>query len=73
MLIMPSNERQAERAWLAERERSSGRDNTRLAEIADMYEKAFTMAIENGFVQDAATAKELSWQARTFIQILFDE
>ncbi|ELR13786.1 GAF domain containing serine/threonine kinase [Acanthamoeba castellanii str. Neff] len=54
---------EAERAWLAERERSSGRDNTRLAEIVDMYEKAFTMAIENGFVQDAATAKELSWQA----------
>jgi hypothetical protein len=29
-----------------------------------MYEGAFAMAIENGFVQDAALAKELSWQVR---------
>jgi hypothetical protein len=27
-----------------------------------MYERSFTMALENGFIQDAALAKELSWQ-----------
>lgn len=39
-----------------------GRESSRLAELLEMYEKAFAHAIQNGFVQDAALAKELSWQ-----------
>jgi hypothetical protein len=53
---------QAERAWLAERNSTRGRSTGRVPEIMVMYERAFAMAIENGFVQDAALAKELSWQ-----------
>lgn len=53
---------QAERAWLAERNSTRGRSTERVPEIMVMFERAFAMAIENGFVQDAALAKELSWQ-----------
>jgi hypothetical protein len=27
-----------------------------------MFDKAFLLALENGFMQDAALAKELSWK-----------
>jgi hypothetical protein len=31
-------------------------------EIVGMFDKAFLLALENRFMQDAALAKELSWK-----------
>jgi hypothetical protein len=43
-------------------ERGRGREAGPLAAIVGMYEEAHALAMDNGFIQDAALAKELSWQ-----------
>jgi len=47
-----------------ELETRRGKDSANLSEIVERYEQAYTLAIANGFTQDAALAKELSWQVR---------
>jgi hypothetical protein len=53
---------QVELARLRARETDRGRKLTHLPELLAGYEKVFEQALENGFVQDAALAKELAWQ-----------
>lgn len=53
---------EAERKSLRLRETNGGRQMAAMAEVLGMYEEVFDMALANGFVQDAAMAKELSWQ-----------
>lgn len=52
---------EAERKSLRLRETNGGRQMAAMAEVLGMYEEVFDMALANGFVQDAAMAKELSW------------
>ncbi len=49
---------------MRELETRRGKDSANLSEIVERYEQAYTLAIANGFTQDAALAKELSWQVR---------
>lgn len=56
----------AERKRLRLRETNGGRQMATMAEVLGMYEEVFDMALANGFVQDAALAKELSWQVLCF-------
>jgi hypothetical protein len=35
-----------------------------MCEVLVLYQEAFEMALQQGFVQDAALAQELSWQVR---------
>jgi hypothetical protein len=48
-----------------ELETRRGKDAANLPEIVERYEQAYTLAVANGFTQDAALTKELSWQVRT--------
>lgn len=50
---------------MRELETRRGKDAANLPEVVERYEQAYTLAITNGFTQDAALAKELSWQVRT--------
>jgi hypothetical protein len=58
---------QAERKRLHLRVTDGGRRTAAIAELMSMYEDAFEMALENGFVQDAALAKELAFQVRSVL------
>lgn len=55
---------------MRELETRRGKDSANLSEIVERCEQAYTLAIANGFTQDAALAKELSWQVRRHLTLV---